>query len=92
MLNRSAVTVCAREPFLRWPKPVSRDTTTTLGEINSETDAYILPDYEDDDERQHLLSRYYNMIFEGQLAGWWTEEADWPQKRDAVMFTRWFSV
>jgi len=51
-----------------------------------------LPDYEDGDERQHLLAQYYDLIFEDQLAGWWTEEGDWPEKRDLMTFTRSFSV
>jgi len=92
MLNRSVVTVSAREPFLRWLQSVSKEASTTLAEINSETTAYLLPDYQDDDERQLFLAQCYDLIFEDQLAGWWTEEGDWPDKRDLVMFTRWFSV
>jgi len=92
MLNRCLVTVSAKEPFLRWLQSLSDTDSVNLDEINSETTAYLLPDYEDDDGRQHLLAQYCNLIFEDQLAGWWTEEGDWPEKRDLVTFTRWFSV
>ena len=92
MLNRCVVTVSAREPFLRWLQSVSKTADTTLDEINSEATAYLLPDYENDDEQQLLLAQFHGLIFEDQLAGWWTEEVDWPQERDLVMFTRWFSV
>ncbi|MFC2105826.1 hypothetical protein ACFLS0_03660 [Candidatus Bipolaricaulota bacterium] len=92
MLNRCVVTVNAREPFLRWLQSLSDTESVSLDEINSETTAYLLPDYGDNDERQLLLAQFYDLIFENELAGWWTEEGDWPEKRDLVMFTRWFSV
>jgi hypothetical protein len=92
MLNRCVVTISAREPFLRWFHSLSNTDTTTLDEINAETTAYLLPDYEGEDERQLLIAQYYDMIFEDQLAGWWIEERDWPKKRDLAMFTRWFDV
>ena len=92
MLNRCVVTVRAREPFLRWLQSVSGDDTTTLDEINDDTSAYLLPDYLDDDDRQLPVARYYNLSFERELAGWWTDESDWPKRRELVMFTRWFDV
>ncbi|MFC2079307.1 hypothetical protein ACFLSZ_04935 [Candidatus Bipolaricaulota bacterium] len=92
MLNRCVVTVRAKEPFLRWMRSLSDVESVSLDEINLETTAYLLPDYGDDEERQLLLVQFYDLIFEDQLAGWWTEKADWPEKRDLVMFTRWFSV
>ena len=92
MVNRCVVTVRAREPFLRWLRSVSGDATTTLNEINDDTSAYLLPDYWDDDEQQLLLARYYDLIFENELAGWWTDESDWPERRDLAMFMRWFDA
>ena len=92
MLNRCVVTVRAKGPFLRWLQSVSGEATTTLDDINLETSAYLLPDYEDEDERQSLLAQYYDLIFESELSAWWTEEDDWPEKRDLLLFTSWFDA
>jgi len=80
MLNRCVVTVTAKEPFLHWLRSILREDATTLNEVNLDASAYLLPDYQDDDERQLLLARYYDLIFERELFGWWTEEEDWPQR------------
>ena len=92
MVNRCVVTVRAREPFLLWLQSLPGSTGITLDQVNEDTTVYLLPDYEDDDEQQLLLAQYYDLVFDDQLAGWWTEERDWPENRDLVMFTRWFSV
>jgi len=92
MLNRYVVTVSAREPFLLWLQSLPESAGITLAQLDEDTSVYLLPDYEYDNERQLLLAQYFDLIFEDQLAAWWSEERDWPEKRDLVMFTRWFSV
>ena len=92
MLNRCVVTVTAKEPFLHWLRSILREDATTLNEVNLDASAYLLPDYQDDDERQLLLARYFDLIFERELFGWCTVEEDWPQNRDLLLFTRWFDV
>jgi len=31
---------------------------------------------------EDILADYYDIIFEDQLAGWWTDSAIWPKTRD----------
>ena len=94
MLNRSMTVVKAREPFLHWlqslPDPVRGDMT--LDEVNEDCTAYLLPEWEDDQERDRVLRKYYRSIFEEQLAGWWNRESDWPNNRTLKMFLSWFDV
>ncbi len=92
MLNRCVFTVRVKEPFLDWLRGLSDSADCTLDEVNDDTTAYLLPDYEDDRERDHILARYFDLIFEEQLAAWWTDERDWPQDRDLRLFKRWFGV
>jgi len=92
MLNRCVVTVRAREPFLLWLHSLPDPTDITLDQVNQDSTVYLLPDYEDDDEQPRLLAQYYDLVFEDQLAGWWTDQRDWPEKRDLLLFTRWFDV
>ncbi len=92
MLNRCVVLVKAKEPFLEWLRRLPNPCNFGLDLINDDTTAYLLPDYENDRHRDRLLRRYYDFIFEEQLAAWWTVESDWPPKRDLRTFKQWFDV
>lgn len=52
--------------------------------------AYLLPDYDSDDEAQELLGQFAELIFEEELSGWYTDETMWPPKRDLATFRTWF--
>lgn len=92
MINRCAATIRAKEPFLTWLKSLPDYEDMTLADVNQETTVYLLPVYEDDAEKEALLSEYYDLLFEEELAGWWMEKNDWPKARSLEMFTRWFDV
>ena len=94
MINRSAITVRAKQPFLDWlrnlPDPV--DPEFTLDRVNCEPHVYLLPEYEMINEQEQLLEQFYDIVFELELEGWWTDETDWPSHRDLEMFKQWFDV
>ena len=92
MLNRSLVTVKAKEPFREWLLSLPDPCDETIERINEDSPAYLLPEFEDDKQRDRILKESFAMIFEDQLADWWTREDDWPQNRDLKMFKKWFSV
>lgn len=92
MINRSILIVRAKEPFVHWLKSLPDPFDISLEEINEDSTAYLLPDYSYDNEQDEILARFYEVIFEEQLDGWWTEESDWPPKRDFAMFSKWFDV
>ena len=92
MLNRCVLTVKAKQPFVRWLRSLPDPCDILLAEVNSGTTAYLLPEYEDDNEQDVILAQYCNMIFEEQLAGWWKAETDWPKQRDIETLKKWFDV
>ncbi len=92
MLNRSLVIVRAKEPFREWLLSLPDFCDETIEEINKDSSAYLLPEFEDDKQRDTMLKKFFAMIFEDQLAAWWTQEDDWPQKRNLHMFKKWFDV
>lgn len=92
MVNRGLVIVRAKEPFLEWLKTLPDPCDMTLAEINEDNSAYLIPEFEDDGQRDKVLKKFYDKIFEDQLAGWWTGEEDWPQKRDLRTFKKWFDL
>ena len=92
MLNRSLVTVKAKEPFREWLLSLPDPCDETIEEINEDSSAYLLSEFEDDKQRDRILKESFAMIFEDQLAAWWTRESDWPQNRNLQMFKKWFAV
>jgi hypothetical protein len=92
MLNRCVVIAKAREPFLEWLRGLPDPCDVTLDEVNGFTTSYLLPYFEEDHEWDRILSRYFDLIFEDQLSGWWVNKANWPAKRNIRTFRKWFDV
>ena len=92
-INRSLVILKRRQAFLDWARTLDdEDKDLTLEQLAEDSIAYLIPEVWQDSDQQLLLESNYDVLFEEQLAGWWTEEADWPQKRDLKMFLAWFEV
>lgn len=94
MLNRSALVVTAKEPFLEWlrklPDPV--DDSTTLERINEDAHVYLLPEIAMEEDREELIQEYASYLIERELHSWWTDESVWPEKRDKKMLKDWFHL
>ena len=91
MLNRMAVVVTARQPFLDWLRSVDpTNDDVTLAEVNSEPPVYLLPECVDDDAAARCVRRHCGEILEAEIDGWWTERRDWPAKLTPKIFDEWF--
>ena len=93
ILNRAIIIIKAKEPFINWLRhlPVP-DNGTTLEDINFDNATYLLPEYDMDSEREYLLEKYYETIFEDQLAECWKDSTHWPNPRTLSIFKEWFDV
>jgi hypothetical protein len=92
MLNRCVLIVKAKQPFLQWLQSLPDPANLTLQQVNRDKAAYLLPAYEEDNDRTELLRQYFDLIFEEQLASWWRDETAWPHDRNLKMFTAWFNL
>lgn len=92
MINRGLVTVLAKEPFREWLQSLPDPCYVTLEELNEDSTAYLIPEFEDDSEREKILKKLFDLIFEDQLYGWWEIREDWPQRRDLRTFRNWFDL
>jgi len=91
-IDRSILTVRAKEPFLHWLHSLPDPARYTLEEVNYDRSAHLLPEYEDDNEMERLLRKYFQQIFEAQLNDWWADPEAWPSKRNLKTFKEWFDV
>ena len=92
MLNRSAVIIYHNQPFIDWinsadPNP---EHNLTLEEANIEATVYLV-DVEEQEEFEKWLESNYEIIFEEELNGWYTDPVLWPQDRSLNTFKEWCS-
>ena len=90
MLNRSAVIVRPRQPYLDWA--ASLGDSGLVPDVTGEHTVYLAPGFEDDVDAAKVLSTVYAEIFERELNAWHTDEGDWPPNRTFAMFRNWFEV
>ena len=92
-INRSLIILRPKQSFLDWARSLDDESNDlTLESLNEESTAYLIPEILEDSDQEEFLKTCYDILFEEQLEGWWTDEAAWPQQRDLRMFLDWFEV
>jgi hypothetical protein len=54
--------------------------------------AYLLPDFEDDEEQASFIRFRAKKLFEHELEAWCTDTGKWPSVRNHKAFFAWFRV
>ena len=92
MLNRCAVTIRAKQPFLDWLFSLPDLSDLSLESINRDRSVYLLPEVDDMREHEALIRKSFMVIFESELGSWWTDDRRWPALRSLEIFHEWFEV
>jgi len=93
MLNRTAIIIRYREPFVRWineADPYVLDPEITIG--SDEQSVYLIHQIEHRDELDEWIALNHEPLFESELEGWYTDEALWPKNRTLELFNKWVHV
>lgn len=90
MLNRAALILRPAKPFQDWAAGL--DDSGLVPFPDDEQTVYLVPDFEDDNERDAILNAVWPGLFERALFDWHTDPADWPQNRTLEMFHEWFRI
>jgi hypothetical protein len=94
MINRIAVIVRFKAPFIEWinnSDPYGTTSPITIDEANEDSHVYLVDDkYADNFEG--WLRKNYKTLFENELYGWCTDPARWPEKLDLRTFRKWCTV
>ena len=90
MVNRSALIVRPKQPFLDWAMRL--DDSGLVPSIDDEQTVYLIPEYDDDDHAAEILKLVFAEVFERELFEWHTDEAAWPKDRTFALFREWFDV
>ena len=93
LINKAAITVIPKEPFIKWVQSTDAEAAEISDEdILSNSQVYLVDASEDGDDPEKLIKRNFKVIFEEELAGWYTDEEAWPKKMDLRVFKQWFHV
>jgi hypothetical protein len=95
ILNRTAVTIIGAQPYVDWMK--SRDADFNRGKLTVARSrafgsAFLLPEFELEEDVQEWLEENHAWLFEFQLSAWTEDESAWPSGRDLGMFREWFRL
>ena len=94
MINRAAIILKYKEPFLRWMNeadPNVGDPSVTMENAHDDRNVYLIGD-EDGENFEKWISANCKTLFENELEDWYTDESLWPKKRDKKTFNEWFTV
>lgn len=89
-INRSAVIVRVKQPFIDWANSLDDGPRAKLRTYDPTL--MLVDEMEDPAEWPHVENGLWGRIFEYQLAGWHRDPRDWPHPRTISMFREWFDV
>ena len=95
VLNRTAVTVVGAKPYTDWTLNTDADVNKgaiTVARAKTYGSAYLLPEFELEEDVQEWIEEKASWLFEFQLAAWTDDESTWPATRDLNTFREWFRV
>lgn len=90
MINRAALIVRPKAPFIAWVNGV--ENSNILPNADDEQTVYLIPEHDTPQEFEKILKKIWTDIFENQLAGWYLDESVWPEKRTLSIFKKWFQI
>jgi hypothetical protein len=95
VLNRTAVTIVGAKPYTDWTLRQEADAhkgALTVARAKTYGTAYLLPEFELEEDLQEWVEENATWLFEFQLAAWTEDESAWPAIRDLQTFRDWFRV
>jgi hypothetical protein len=87
-INRMAVIIKHKKPFIGWAKAQGDDDVYPLEDKHDTKSIYLIPE-KDGADWDKYLKKYYLEIFENELEGWYNDPSTWPQDRSWKVFNEW---
>lgn len=95
VINRTAVTLVGAQPYIDWTLNTDADFAKgaiTVARAKTYGTAYLLPEFELEEDLQEWVEENATWLFEFQLAAWTDDESTWPATRDLKIFRAWFRI
>ena len=95
VVNRTAVTLTAAQPYIEWTRQHDADIdrgAITVPRARLYGSAFLLPEFELEEDVQEWVEENAGWLFEFQLSNWTEDETTWPENRDLKTFRSWFRI
>ena len=95
VINRTAITIVGAQPYMKWTLQKEADVnkgTLTVARAKTYGSAFLLPEFELEEDVQEWVEENAAWLFEFQLAAWSDDESSWPATRDLKTFREWFHI
>jgi hypothetical protein len=95
VINRTAVTITGAQPFVDWMRDTDADFNrgaVTVARAKAYGSAFLLPEFDLEEDVQEWVEENALWIFELQLSNWTEIEGTWPPVRDLKTFREWFRI
>jgi hypothetical protein len=95
VVNRTAVSVTGAQPYIDWTRKTDADADKgmlTVARARPYGSAFLLPEFELEEDVQEWIEENASWIFEFQLEAWTDDQSTWPQIRDVRTFREWFRI
>jgi hypothetical protein len=90
-LNRSAIVVTPKKPFLDWVRGVDPSNRgLRMADLENDPSVYLFPAFSFDQEIVDHLKKSCTEIFEQELESWDRVRQSWPPDRSFAAFQQWF--
>lgn len=89
-VNRSMLIIKAKEPFRDWVASLPGKSKITIRDLNTGCKAYLIPEFEDNRQKDEILHEIHADIFAEKLFQYCIDDIKWPQNRTFALFNRWF--
>jgi hypothetical protein len=92
VLNRSAIIIRARAPYIEWAAGIDSDAAEAALSLRNKVSIYLVPEDPNEEQETPPVELFFKEIFELELDAWTTDETEWPAIRDFETFCDWFEV
>jgi hypothetical protein len=95
VINRTAISITGAQPYIDWTRshaPAGDKGMLTVARARPFGTAYLLPEFELEEDVQEWVEDNQAWLFEFQLSSWTDDESVWPQPRDLRTFREWFHI
>lgn len=95
LINRTAVSIVGAQPYVDWMRQTDADFNkgaVTVARANAYGSAFLLPEFDLEEDVQEWVEDNFGWLFEFQLSAWSDDESAWPPARDLKTFREWFRV
>lgn len=95
VINRTSVSIVGAQPYVDWMTKHDADAnkgTLTVARARPYGSAFLLPEFELEEDVQEWVEENFQWLFEFQLAAWTDDESAWPATRDLRTFRNWFRI